>query len=184
MAQSSSTKPRRAACALSKTTSTPCCWCVSRGDWGRGWRYSDLCCPRWVTSNSWPMSIFPNRCPRLTDILAWLVASTAPPIAERRKTPVLNAHASGASALFCGVAMIASPFLANCDATQELQAVSAGQTGCEPQEIEITDDEPGLGARSWVAWCTLRTADSRLSLTCSVAVWTSGTAREPVMRLG
>ena len=46
-----------------------------------------------------------------------------------------------------------APLLANCDATAQLQAVSAGQIGCSPADITITDDEPGLGARSWVAWC-------------------------------
>src|SRR3954469_22969353 len=43
--------------------------------------------------------------------------------------------------------------LANCDATHTLQVVSAAQTGCAPQDIEITDDEPGFNSRSWVAWC-------------------------------
>jgi hypothetical protein len=64
-----------------------------------------------------------------------------------------DAKASRPSPWFCGATMVAALFLANCDATQQLQAVSAGQTGCAPQDIEITDDEPGLGARSWVAWC-------------------------------
>ena len=50
-----------------------------------------------------------------------------------------------------------APALANCDATAQLQAVSAGQTGCSPADITITDDEPGLGARSWVASCNSET---------------------------
>ena len=43
--------------------------------------------------------------------------------------------------------------LANCDATHTLQVASAAQTGCAPQDIEITGDEPGFNSRSWVAWC-------------------------------
>jgi hypothetical protein len=49
--------------------------------------------------------------------------------------------------------LLAALTLANCDVTHTLQAVSAAQTGCAPQDIEITDDEAGFNSRSWVAWC-------------------------------
>ena len=52
-----------------------------------------------------------------------------------------------------GVTIAAGLVLANCDATHTLQVVSAAQTGCAPDEIRITDDEPGFNSRSWVAWC-------------------------------
>jgi hypothetical protein len=52
-----------------------------------------------------------------------------------------------------GAAVAALVLLPNCDATHQLQVVSAAQTGCAPDDIEITDDEPGFNSRSWVAWC-------------------------------
>lgn len=52
-----------------------------------------------------------------------------------------------------GATIAAALLLANCDATHQLQVISAAQTGCAPQDIEITDDEPGFNSRSWVAWC-------------------------------
>ena len=63
-------------------------------------------------------------------------------------------------------------YLTGCDATQQLQAVSAGQTGCAPQEIRITDDDPGFGSRSWVAWCKgerFQCSGTRDSISCKAA---------------
>jgi len=50
-------------------------------------------------------------------------------------------------------ALAAALLLANCDVTHTLQVISAAQTGCSPQDIEITDDEAGFNSHSWVAWC-------------------------------
>jgi len=52
-----------------------------------------------------------------------------------------------------GAGLLAALTLANCDMTHTLQVVSAAQTGCAPDDIEITDDEAGFNSRSWVAWC-------------------------------
>lgn len=41
----------------------------------------------------------------------------------------------------------------SCDSAQQLRVASAGQTGCAPQQIEITDDVSTFSSRSWVAWC-------------------------------
>jgi hypothetical protein len=62
--------------------------------------------------------------------------------------------------------------LAGCDATQQLQAISAGQTGCAPQDIRITDDDPGFNSRSWVAWCNndrFQCFGTRGSISCKAA---------------
>jgi hypothetical protein len=63
--------------------------------------------------------------------------------------------------------------LAGCDATEQLQAISAGQTGCAPQDIRITDDDPGFNSRSWVAWCNndrFQCFGTRGSISCRSAL--------------
>lgn len=53
-----------------------------------------------------------------------------------------------------GLAVTAAALLlAGCDAAHQLQAASAAQTGCAPEDIQITDDDPEFSSRSWVAWC-------------------------------
>ena len=76
--------------------------------------------------------------------------------------------------------MLAALFLANCDATHQLQAISAGQTGCAPDDIEITDDEPGFNSRSWVAWCNserYQCFGARNTISCKAAAKPSPVAR-------
>ena len=43
--------------------------------------------------------------------------------------------------------------LHNLSDPKRLQAASAAQTGCAPDDIQITDDDPEFSSRSWVAWC-------------------------------
>jgi hypothetical protein len=56
--------------------------------------------------------------------------------------------------------------------TAALQALSAGQTGCAPEDIRITDDDPGFNTRSWVAWCKnerFQCSGMRGSMSCKAA---------------
>jgi len=62
---------------------------------------------------------------------------------------------------------------AGCDATHQLQAASAAQTGCAPADIKITDDKPDFGSRSWAAWCNnerFQCFGTGNSLSCKAAV--------------
>jgi len=51
-----------------------------------------------------------------------------------------------------GLAVVAVA-LSGCLGTEPLQVASAAQTGCAPDQIEITNDQQTWGARAWVAWC-------------------------------
>ena len=85
----------------------------------------------------------------------------------------------GPSRWLCAPAMLAALFLANCDATHQLQVISAGQTGCAPDDIEITDDEPGFNSRSWVAWCNserYQCFGARNTISCKAAAKASPVA--------
>ena len=80
---------------------------------------------------------------------------------------------------FAGAPCLVALFLANCDATHQLQAISAGQTGCAPEDIQITDDEPGFNSRSWVAWCNserYQCFGARNTINCKVAAKASPVA--------
>ncbi|HWZ92441.1 MAG TPA: hypothetical protein VNW92_26430, partial [Polyangiaceae bacterium] len=84
------------------------------------------------------------------------------------------------------VVTAAGLLLAGCDATQQLRAASAAQTGCAPQDIQITDDDPELNSRSWVAWCNserYQCFGTRNTISCKAAAETpalaSNTAEMP-----
>lgn len=47
--------------------------------------------------------------------------------------------------------------LATTGCAAQLQSISAGQVGCPPDEVQISEDKIGFGTRNWQAACRGRT---------------------------
>jgi hypothetical protein len=92
----------------------------------------------------------------------------------RHRKGIAMRHSYPISHSICPVLMLFGLTLplGGCDATHQLQVISASQTGCAPQDIQISDDDPQFNSRSWVAWCNderFQCFGTRGSISCTAA---------------